>query len=634
MSLQDLDEKLHKKELEEETRSHGEDSFNPFQTEHQNPEIFHQEKKWSERNDELKPYRKKIFLYGILAIVVIAVIIAGVVALVKYKQAAFAENKVKISLSGPQDVQSMEPMTYRIKYENNNRIDLNEAEILLNHSENFRPEANQNFTFENATNSRIRIGGIKAYSQGEVELKGKFYAPKDYTVYINATLNYKPANFNSLFKAENKFGVTVRTSPLFLEVTAPLEAASGDKVEYVIDYKNFSGHYFNEIKMKVEYPGSFNFSSSEPAPSEGNNFWYLGSLQADQAGKIRISGVLNGIRNEGKNIKVSLGMAMENQDFFVFNEKEKITKIVGSSLSVTQTVNGQLSPAVNSGERLSYEIAYENKGDIGLRDVIIKAEIESLVLDYSSLNLKSGSFDEPKKTITWKASDVSQLANLGSGEKGIVKFYIPVLDRIPVSSENDKNFTIVSIARIDSPDVPTPSASNKVISSNRIEMKLNSKVVLDMAGNFSDSNISNTGPNPPQVGEETSYALHWRVTNVSNDLENVKIISSIPSGVKWKGKIYPESENISFNERSNQLVWNIGSLKNGIGILDPKRELSFQISIIPQANQAGGFVPLLNSSVLTAKDLFTGKEIRIEINEQDTKIIENGRGKVEEKTAT
>jgi len=634
MSLQDLDEKLHKKESEEEMRRHGEDSFDPFRTEHQDPEIFHQEKNWSETNDELKPYRKKVFLYGILALVAITVIITGFVVVIKYKQSAFAEDKVKVSLSGSQDVQSMELMTYKIKYENNNRIDLNDTEILLNYSENFRPEENQNFIFENATNSRIHIGDIKAHSKGEIELKGKLYAPKDYTIYINTTLNYKPANFNSLFRAENKFGVTARTSPLFLEVTVPLETASGDKVEYVIDYKNFSDRYFNEIKVKVEYPESFSFSSSDPAPSEGNNFWYLGSLESGQTGKIRISGALNGNRNEGKNIKVSLGMTMENQDFFVFNMKEKITKIVGSPLSVIQIVNGQLSPTVNPGERLSYNIAYENKGDIGLRDVIIKMEINSPVLDYSRLSLKTGSFDEPKKTITWKASDISQLANLGLGAKGEISFFIPVLDRIPVSSENDKNFTIVSVARIDSPDVPTPSASNKVVSSNRIEMKLNSKVVLDVAGNFSDPNISNTGPNPPQIGEETSYTLHWRVTNVSNDLENVKISSSIPSGVKWKGKIYPEGENVSYNERSSQIVWNIGNLKNAVGILGPKRELDFQISIIPQSNQFSSFVLLLNPSVLTGKDLFTGREIRIEINEKDTKIIEDGGGKVEEKPAT
>jgi len=104
--------------------------------------------------------------------------------------------------------------------------------------------------------------------------------------------------------------------------------------------------------------------------------------------------------------------------------------------------------------------------------------------------------------------------------------------------------------------------------------------------------------------------------------------------VKWKGKIYPEGENVSYNERSSQIVWNIGNLKNAVGILGPKRELDFQISIIPQSNQFSSFVLLLNPSVLTGKDLFTGREIRIEINEKDTKIIEDGGGKVEEKPAT
>jgi hypothetical protein len=278
---------------------------------------------------------------------------------------------------------------------------------------------------------------------------------------------------------------------------------------------------------------------------------------------------------------------------------------------------------VNAGENLKFEINFKNEGETGLRDVIVTEKIDSLVLDYSTLRLDKGAFDEKNKTITWKASDYPALKNLAPSQGGKIGFSISVKAVIPVGSENDKNFVISSVAKIDSPDIATPIEMNKIIAGNKIDMKLNSKLVLDVKGYYNDGNIPNSGPLPPKVNEETTYTVHWVVSNISNDVSGAKVETVLSSGVTMTGKFYPEDASVTYNERNNSLVWEIGSIKAATGVLSKAKEVSFQVKIKPSSSQIGREVELLGESVITAKDLFTGADLKMTASGKNSNLPED-----------
>ena len=179
------------------------------------------------------------------------------------------------------------------------------------------------------------------------------------------------------------------------------------------------------------------------------------------------------------------------------------------------------------------------------------------------------------------------------------------------------------VAKIDSPDIPTPINSNKIISSNTIALKLASKIIFDVKGFYNDSLIKNTGPMPLQVGKETTFTLHWSLSSISNDIDNAKIISSIPSGVIWKGVMNPQSEDIIFNERTNQIVWNIGKIPAGTGIINAPRAVAFQVAVIPQINQVGGVVSILNTPIFSGYDSFVFRDVNMQGSKKDSFLIED-----------
>ncbi len=625
MSLKDLNEELYRPDSDiEEKRKHEESQFTPSSQKHAGTEEFQEEKKWKILNFHLDENQKKALKIagGIIAFIFISSIIF--VAVSKFKQSAFSDERVAVEIEGAKKVESNQLVEYKIKYKNDNRASLKNAEILLIHTENFYPENQDILKPSGRGMSKINIGEIKSRAKGEITVKGKFYAPESSELYFNAELKYVPSNFNSLFQSKSQLGIEINSSPIFLSLKAPHEASQSGEVEYVINYENFSSRDFENLILEAEYPQGFNFKEAEPRPSKENYSWDLENLKIGQKGEIKIRGSLEGSKDEVKIIKIKLGLYKAGSDLIVYNEKEKATKIVASPIFISQTANGGKNISLNQGENINYVLTYRNEGSIGLRDVIITVEIKSSILDFSKLNLKNGAYKSSNHSIIWKAApDIPELASLEAGEEGKVSFSVPVKERIEINEESDKNFVTEIIAKVDSPDIATYLGAERLVASEKIYLKLNSKVILEATGYYNNSNITNTGPLPPRIGEETTYALHWLITNISNDLVDVKVEAALPTWGRWKNEIYPKNENIEFNSRTNKIVWNVGNVGSGTGVLDHPREVSFRVSVVPEINQVGKQIEILSSSVLTAKDEFTGNEIRKEVEAKTSALKED-----------
>lgn len=595
----------------------------PFAESAKEASPFQNEEKWHGANKGMSK-KQKIVVWSLVSFFLLIVLsIGGFASYQNYKKNAFHADRVEVSISGPKEADSTQVQQYTINFKNANRVTLKDAEIFLEYSENFQPTDNLNLKFLNPTSSKFWIGDIKSNQSGSVDLKGIFYAPKDFPVYLHATIIYTPSNGIEQQQATNQLAVNITTSPVLLDLTAPDQVVDGDAVEYIIDYKNLDVRPLKDVQIKVEYPEGFQFNKSEPSASEQDRIWYLGTLEANQGGKIKISGRISGEKDQGKPAKVFLGhMGAENQ-FAVYNSREKVSRMVSPVLSIKQALSGSTDNIVKAGDILNYVVTFENTGEIALRNAIVTAQIDSNVLDFSKLNVDKGSYDGKTGLITWKASEVPNLANIEPKGTGDVRFTIPVKSIIPVENENDKNFVISSVAKIDSPDIPTSVGSNKIIGSNRLDLKVASKVLFDGAGFYSDSNIKNSGPIPMQVGKSTTFTLHWAVVNVSNDLGEVKVRSSLPSGIKWTGKIFPATEKISYNERTNEFIWEPGKIPAGSGIKLPRKEVAFQIEVVPQINQVGKTPTLLNKSILSFRDEFTGKDATLELQPKDSNLTED-----------
>jgi len=71
------------------------------------------------------------------------------------------------------------------------------------------------------------------------------------------------------------------------------------------------------------------------------------------------------------------------------------------------------------------------------------------------------------------------------------------------------------------------------------------------------------------------------------------------------GKIFPEDSKLMFDSFSREIVWEIGDLEAGRGVLNPGPNLSFQISFIPSSYQKGQAPQLISQAKITGEDTWT-----------------------------
>lgn len=624
MSLDQLNQQLYDPNSQEiAEREHSADQFDPAAA-GASPNPFEKEEQWGKYQQKMDAAKKKKILLVCAIIFSIVALIAGVTVYRIIKSKAFFEDRVALAFQGPKEADSTQPVKYKLNFKNDNKVTLKDVEIILTYPENFQPTNNVNLKILNSTSSKFVLeDDIKPRSEGSVELNGVFFAPKDFPLYLRADMKYVPSNGSKDFTVQGQYSVTISSSPVALDLVTAPEVSDGDVVEYVIDYKNPDTRPLKDIKIKVAYPDGFSFMQAEPVATENDSTWYVGILDSQQGGKIKIRGVQHGLKDETKTIKVSLGYVGKDGGFIVFAQKEQSIKITMPLLSITQSLQGVQGTNIGAGDSLTYVIKYQNNGDIGMRDAIVTAAISGSVLDFTKLSAEKGSFDAEKGLVSWRAADVPALANIEPKATGELRFSVPVKSNIPVQTANDKNFQVISVAKIDSPDIPTTIGANKIIGSNKLTLKLSSKTFLDVTGFYKDAQIQNSGPLPAKVGNSTTFVLHLAVASISNDLAEVKVATSLPAGIEWTGKIFPGNERVTFNERTRELVWIVGNVGAGTGALVPKKEVSFQVSIKPQVNQVGQFFKLLNKAVLTGKDVFTGEEVLIESPEKDSQLRED-----------
>jgi len=611
MGLKDLNEELYKRDglQRQSERSHQFDAGVDTNREQSVAETFQQQNAWNTSQASFFTHHKKAIRRGLVIAGVVVVVALSYFVIVRVQQSAFSSDRVTMSIDGPSDVSGSESSRFVFTYVNANRADLTDVELVLTYPDNFHPDPLENMAI-NGSSSQIHITKVAGHSQGKVELSGKFSGSKGTLGYIKGVFRYKPDGVGSSFQTESQLGITIQSSSIKLALEAPLSVSSGGVVEYRVDYTNMSDVAFDHLRLKVEYPDGFHSSQTDPKASEGDDVWYIGNLIPGQTGSVRITGTMDGSKNEAKIAKAHIGVLQGNGELLSYSNSDQLTKIVASPLFVQQTVNGLDTLNVNPGTVLRYTIRYRNDSEIGLRNVIITLALNGKALDFTRLQSDGGAFDSARNIVTWKASDVRDLMNLNPGKDGSVSVSVPVLENISLQTDSDKNFIITSIAKIDSPDIVTPTGSNKIIGSNTMNVKVNSGIGIGVATAYQDSTIPNTGANPPQLGQETTYTIHWNVSNTTNDVDKAVVTAYLPTGIRFTGKTTPSSENITYDNRTNQITWNVGTIQNGVGSFKPLREVAFQIGLTPQVNQVGQVVHVLEETTLTAHDLFTNESLQ------------------------
>lgn len=409
-------------------------------------------------------------------------------------------------------------------------------------------------------------------------------------------------------KAEKK--ISIREAGVTFANKLPDQVLRGGSFEMEIKYKNETDYDFPDISLEAKYPGAFKFESASLNPNTQNNYWRLGELRHGSTGTLTIRGSFNGSEDNKFGIPIKLSANFLGKDYPILEDTLSLT-LAPSPIEITISANSTDGYLARAGETLGYTIGFQNKSGIALADVVLKANIAGEMFEPGSI-ASDGYLDPITGVLSWNATTLPSLRLLQPGASGEVRFTAKLKDAFPIKKISDKNYTVRTNVKIDSPTVPFYMKADKTSAVASLETKIRGLLTFDQQGFYRDptSGIVNLGTHPPSVGAATEYTVHWILKNYSTDVKNVFIKASLESGVQWTGAVKSNSDaNPTYNERTQEIVWTIDKIPATRGVVSAPLEAVFQVRAIPSAAMAGRLQPLVTRAEFAAEDEFTATTI-------------------------
>lgn len=562
------------------------------------------------------------FLYNYNQLLKWLVLLALLLAIVSFLSfwfgsPSFSESGVRLDIDGPTQVTVGDEVVYKLKYSNTTKLDLNSMRFKFTYPDNsvvlkdgiVATNLSEAFTIDQLSPGQEEVKEFKAFLVGD---RGNIKTAK-------VELSYRAGDLRTAFEKTTSISTTIIGLPVALTLAAPPNSVPGQSISYVLDYRNETSDDIYDLRFEFDYPEGFSIQKLTPAPSAGNYIWNIPVLKKSSGGRISITGPLNGKEGETKNVSVVLKRKIGEQ--YVDYEKAETSSTIASSLLSTEIlVNDTTDYSAFAGDDLNYTIKYSNSSNYNLVGVNLSVKLEGEMYDISSLDTKGGYYDNSNGTILWNASSVPDFSNLSPNKKGQITFRLKLKSSIPSGATGSKNLFVRASARLSTPNVPSNVGGDEIFAESNLVTKISTQPTLKQVVYYNDSAFGSSGPLPPEVGKETSFTIHWQITNPGNDMSGVKIVGVLPTGVIWKnivsvGSGQPEP---AFNRNTSEVVWNLGVLPQGVGVTGAKYEAIFQVTINPSINQKGSTILLVKDSKLSGIDSFTKQNIIVPVRDITT----------------
>ncbi|MEI6835879.1 MAG: hypothetical protein WCK59_03515 [Candidatus Falkowbacteria bacterium] len=545
---------------------------------------------------------------------------------------------IDLAISAPEQIKAGEDFSYIVHYKNRSKLSLNALRLELKYPDNFIVSEVTGDGLVPASTGTVEnyfsLPSLNPGGEANVVVKGKIISKKDTANLLSADLSYQPGEFSTEFKKEAVASVLVNDLGFDLNFEYANAALVGDSNEIDLNFSNVKSNFLDDFEVSFMFPENIILINAPTPVNASSTVTALATsselkLATDKTSDLiwRSYGLTPSDKNyilpvyykvkkkvdDNQTIIIRLSKKLDNGKSYVFAEKTIDLNVMNSNLNLTLILNGSKNDnTANFSDTLNYTLTYANKSDGPLSNVAIMAVLKGDFLDWSSLkDVKKG--QQGENTITWTKEQIPDLANLAPGEEGTIDFSIGI--RPYNSSDLGKSFTVQSYGQFNVNNRQgglSDSKSNNIITKINSDLNLQEKVLY-----FDENNTPvGSGPLPPKVGQKTSVKVYWTLENNLHALQDVRVITKLPDYISYDNKSNVSVGNLSFDEASHSVIWNIGSLP--VSVYQAKAD--FNISLTPLENQRNSLLVLLSGSTVSAVDSDTKSPLNKTTNSKTTKL--------------
>jgi len=527
-----------------------------------------------------------------------------------YGGSSFTESGVVLTITGPTQASVGDEVIYKVHYENTTKTALNNLKLSFTYPSNSVIVKDGQVVTDTGNVQTINEPDLSAGASKDEEFHAFLVGDRGNIKIASVKLGFSASDLKSTFEKSAQLSTTISDVPISLTLVGPPTSVTGQSVTYFLDYRNQSSDDISDLRLTLTYPDGFSVTKVSPSATAGNKIWSLPLVKKGAGARITIQGNLVGRQGDSKTFDVSLQRSINGT--YVDYEKTTVTTVISSPLlDVSTTINGSTSYISHAGDTLQYSIRYANASNFTFSGLTLTTKLVGSMYDLASLNTHGGFYDFSTGTISWNSTVIPDFDSLAPRANGTIQFSVKLKT---MSGSGSGNTLVRATTTLATDNVPNTVDVDKVSVIDDVLTKITSQPTFTQKMYYNDASFGSVGTMPPQVGKNTTFTIHWVVTNPGNQLSNTKIVGTLPQGVTWKNVVSVGSGQAqpTFNKNTSQVIWNIGTLPSGIGTSGTLGyELTFQVVINPSLTQVGQPVSVLTGVILSGVDSFTQQNIAV-----------------------
>jgi len=552
--------------------------------------------------------------------------------------------------------------TFFVFIKNQGRHNLEEVEVVLNFPQGFvlkssSPACSQKLTQRCSWSfDQIKKGELK-----EIELQGQLFGKADQIQNFDGVLNFHLAGFSSEFQKTLSSSIKLAPS-IFLTWQLPEHSSFGQKIESNLSLENVSEEIIPAVQIIIDWPKDFTLTSAnsvlenkngeeiEIKESESQLKWKINDLNPKERKGFEFLGFFKDPQINELTFNLQAGI-IENKEFFPQIEKQKKILFEKFDFNIALEVNGLIEKIQSSdwGQVLPIGLTYYNQSQQIINDFVLKLKLTgSQYIDFNRLyqsrwhyyqddssqsssafiskKLSSEVISESLEILSdneakgWSSYLIPAFKQILPGAEGIIVFDLPLKTSLQAIKAEELqariSLEILGQGKLNEEDFIWEMQGNKI----ELPIKTNLNLESD-ARYYDDEHIPlGQGPLPPQVGEETRFSIFWRIKNTTNPVKNIFVKTKLPDNVIWTGQTKTTHGLILYQEKGQEVSWQIPELSIYQGGPYSLVEAQFEVKIVPEESQLNQIPFLTEDVLLTAEDQLTGELVFDQTNALDTNL--------------
>ncbi len=529
-------------------------------------------------------------------------------------------DNVDILIEGPATIAGGDTLSLDATVSNKNQTPIQLVDLVVEYPQGTKDPSDPS---RDLTQVRESLGDINSQSIAQKTLSSVIFGQEGNVKDIKFTVEYRTADSNAIFSKEKVYHVTVSSSPVIVTVDAPEKVIAGTSFGVTITVTSNATQLVKNLLLSLDYPFGFSAVSADPAATYSDNIWKIGDLAPGAKRVIKLQATVTGDDGANKTVHANVGIedpASERDIGTTIVTEDYTLTIERPFLGIDLTLDGNHGDlAAQPGHAVRSDILWVNNSASQISSARIVAKLSGSVLDRNSITVDNGGYyDSLANTITWDAGRSPGLDTIAPGANGRVGFIVASVQAAPGQAILNPSISIAVSAQGNRTDeTGAPQSVNTAVTRS---IKVVSNLALSAHAIYSQGPFKNTGPIPPRVDQTTTYTVIWTVTNTSNTITGAKATAVLPQYVKWVGAVNPSDANISYDPKSGTVEWDIGDVPQNADIGTGAKQVSFQISFTPSANQVGVAADLEGQASLTGNDVFTGATLKNSASSLSTRI--------------